>query len=100
MLIAESINLAKAANGGVNWSAAGWVAGSLSLGCVVARLVRHSLTITKKVKLKAVVSVLMGGVVLKFLTFFSFSLWAYCIGLLIGIVGYPLIEGRRISPQR
>jgi len=95
--------LAKEDKSEVNWSHVGWVLGSLCLGCVVAWLARYFLAQDRDAKehearskdrltLKVVVSVMMGGVVLKFLTFFSFQIWAYCIGLLIGIVVYRLIK--------
>jgi hypothetical protein len=34
----------------------------------------------------------MGGIVAEFLTVFSFQIWADCVGLLIGIVGYRWIK--------
>jgi len=106
MLTLKQTVLLMAANedkGGINWSHVGWIAGSLCLGCVIAWLARYFLAQERRaiergaqskggLTLKVVVSVMVGGVALKFLTFFSFQIWAYCIGLLIGIIIFRLIK--------
>jgi hypothetical protein len=98
MPIIEAIILARPDKSGIDWSAVAWDVGSVCLGCVVAWLVRDFLARQAAasnqggLSLKYVTSVMAGGVVLKLLTLFSLRLWAYCIGLLIGIVAYRLIK--------
>ena len=71
--------------------------GALSLGIVIGWLVRFFLDRLRVFNVKAlasIVSILVGGVVAHFLGAdpFRVSVWAYPIGLLIGILVYPLIS--------
>ena len=67
--------------------------GSTSLGIVIGWLVRYFLFRFKKFDrnvLSSVVTILLGGVVLKFLSTDKSVIWFYPIGLLIGFVVYTV----------
>ncbi len=70
------------------------IVGSLSVGIVVGWLVRFFIRRFKKfgpAALSAVVSVLLGGTVVKFLEADRSVIWYYPIGLLAGFIIYTIV---------
>ena len=72
------------------------VIGAFCLGVTIGWLVRFFLARLEKFDIKAlaaVVSILVGGAVARFLGGdpFHVATWMYPIGLLVGVLAYPLI---------
>jgi NhaP-type Na+/H+ or K+/H+ antiporter len=70
--------------------------GALSLGITIGWVVRYFLARLEKYDMKAlsaIVSILTGGAVAHFLGGdpFHVAVWMYPVGLLVGVLAYPLI---------
>lgn len=75
--------------------------GSLSLGIIIGWLIRYFIRRFKKFTPKilgALISVIFGGAIIKFLSFDKSVWWFYPIGLLIGFIIYTITVFWALGP--